>query len=304
MHKRDNRPRVSIGLPVYNGERFLEATVESICGQTFGDFELIISDNASTDGTESICRKHASADKRIRYLRNASNRGAAYNFNRVFQLSKGEYFKWAAHDDVYAPTYLENCVAGLDWDPSAVLCFPKVRFIDESGAMVDDHGYKARGLNFKPHERFVDIVLPTHIITEIFGLIRAECLKQTPLIAGYASSDRVLLGELALHGRFVEIPDYLFFHREHAERSANVFVTLHSYLKWFAPDQADKVVFPTWKLLGEHLLSISRAPLNATERLRCYLGMARWVRSRRCSLISDVGIALKQTIGRPMTQQA
>ena len=304
MRTCQNRPRVSIGLPVYNGERFLEATLESICGQTFGDFQLIISDNASTDGTESICLRHAAADKRVRYFRNASNQGAAYNFNRVFELSSGEYFKWAAHDDVYAPTYLEECVAGLDQNPSAVLCFPKVRFIDESGRMVDDHGYKARGLSLNPHERFFEIVLPTHIITEIFGLIRAECLKQTPLIAGYASSDRVLLGELALHGRFVEIPDYLFFHREHAERSANVFVTLHSYLKWFDPGQADRVVFPTWKLLGEHLLSISRPPLNGTERLRCYLGMVRWVRSRRRSMISDVRIALKKTIGGPIPQQA
>jgi len=303
MHKRAHRPRVSIGLPVYNGERFLEATVESICGQTFDDFELIISDNASTDGTESICRKHAAADKRIRYYRNASNRGAAYNFNRVFELSTGEYFKWAAHDDVCAPTYLENCVAGLDWNPYAVLCFPKVRFIDESGVVVDNHGYKARGLSLEPHERFCDIVLTSHIITEIFGLIRAECLKQTPRIAGYAASDRVLLGELALHGRFMEIPEYLFFHREHAERSANVFVTLHSYLKWFDPTQGDKVVFPTWKLFGGHLLSISRAPLSVTERLRCYLGMARWVRSRRWGMITDVRIALNQTLGRPIPLQ-
>lgn len=297
-------PKVSIGLPVYNGARFVEATLVSLLSQTFDDFELIISDNASNDRTEDICKAYAAKDRRIRYFRNTTNRGAAFNFNRVVELCSGEYFKWAAHDDVCEPTYLEKCIAVLDQDPSVVLCFSKVTFIDGDGKIIDDHGYTARGLSLRPHERFLDLVMPAHIITEIFGVIRTRCLKQTPLIGSYAGSDRVLLGELALHGRFFEIPEYLFFHREHPERSANVFVTLHSYLRWFDPAKADRAVFPTWRIFVEQLRSIRRAPLNMGERLRCYLGMGRWVRSRRWSMIADVRMALKQIFARLTAQRA
>ena len=96
-------PRVSVGIPVFNGERFLAETIESILAQTFKDFEIVISDNASTDRTEEICRSYAARDPRIRYNRNDTNRGAAWNHNRVFELARGEYFKWQSHDDFCAP---------------------------------------------------------------------------------------------------------------------------------------------------------------------------------------------------------
>src|SRR5215831_4630775 len=131
--------------------------------QTFEDCEFIVSHNASTDRTEEICRGYASYDKRIRYVRNESNRGAAFNFNQTFELSSGEYFKWAAYDDLCAPTYVEKCVSVLDQNPSVVLCFTRVRFIDESGAIIDDRGYSPRGLSLKAYERFVDIVAAAHI---------------------------------------------------------------------------------------------------------------------------------------------
>jgi glycosyltransferase involved in cell wall biosynthesis len=116
-------PRVSIGLPVYNGERFLKDALDSILSQTYRDFELIISDNASSDHTEEICRRYAARDERVRYYRYDNNVGAARNFNRVFQLSRGEYFKWAAHDDICSPGFLQRCVKILDSDTAVVVCF-------------------------------------------------------------------------------------------------------------------------------------------------------------------------------------
>ena len=94
------KPRVSIGLPVYNGQEFLEETLHSILNQTFNDFELIICDNASTDRTAEICRSFAKRDRRIRYYRNEINLGAAKNFNGVFFLARGEYLKWSDNDDL------------------------------------------------------------------------------------------------------------------------------------------------------------------------------------------------------------
>ena len=121
----DRIPKVSIGMPVLNGENYIEPAIRSILAQTYSDFELIISDNASQDRTEEICLYYAKKDRRIRYHRNDSNIGAARNFNRTVELAKGQYFKWAAHDDTLAPEYLEKCLEVLEQDESLILCFPE-----------------------------------------------------------------------------------------------------------------------------------------------------------------------------------
>src|SRR4029079_828820 len=288
-------PRVSIGLPVYNGENFLEAALVSLLNQTYEDFELIISDNASSDRTEEICRSYASKDKRIKYFRNDTNRGAMFNYNRVFELSSGEYFKWAAHDDVVADTFLEKAVSALDRDPAVLLCLSKVKFIDDRGAILEQYNPRSRGLSIKAHERFCDLVISTHIVTEIFGLIRASVLKEVGPQGAYVGSDRVLLGELALIGHFYQIPECLFFHREHANTASNLYADPRLYDVWYAPERANKYIrFPYGKLLSEYLRSIRDAPLAGRERVRCYLGMLRWLRVFRHRLIDDVLVAMKQ----------
>src|SRR3954470_23138397 len=107
-------PRVTIGLPVYNGARYLAEAIESVLAQTFTDFELVISDNASTDATAAIALQYAARDPRVRYSRNRENIGSARNFGRAFELATGEFFKWMASDDLISPEFLENCVAALD----------------------------------------------------------------------------------------------------------------------------------------------------------------------------------------------
>jgi glycosyltransferase involved in cell wall biosynthesis len=129
----DGLPRVSIGLPVYNGERHLPAALDSLLAQTYRDFELIISDNALTDRTEEICRGYAARDSRIRYHRSPVNRGMIWNHDRVFHLARGEYFKWVGHDDLYDPDMLRHCVEALDRDPGAVLAMVGKVDIDAEG---------------------------------------------------------------------------------------------------------------------------------------------------------------------------
>src|SRR5437879_5289624 len=118
-------PRVTIGMPVYNGEARLATALDSLLAQDYRDFELIISDNASTDATGSICHDYARADGRIRYYRHPQNMGAAHNFQRVLQLARGQYFMWAAYDDLWDPDFLTRCLAVLETDPSAVLAYPQ-----------------------------------------------------------------------------------------------------------------------------------------------------------------------------------
>src|SRR5262245_16514015 len=125
-------PRVSVGLPVYNGERYLPNTLTRLLEQDFEDFELIVSDNASTDATQEICRSFT--DRRVRYSRNDTNIGLAANHNRAFALSRGELFKWAAHDDDFPRAMLARFVEAFDRaSPAVSLVFSHCEYIDEFG---------------------------------------------------------------------------------------------------------------------------------------------------------------------------
>ena len=295
------RPRVSIGLPVYDGVNYLAETLDSILAQTFGDFELIISDNASTDGTQEICRQYAARDPRIRYVRNATNLGAAKNYNRVFELSRSEYFKWSGHDDPLAPQFLERCVEVLDRDPAIVLCFSRNRAINEHGAEHDVGALTARTFAPKPqlgsphaHIRFYHAVVADHPQGAIFGLIRRHVLAQTTLIGGYRSSDLPLLGELALRGRFHQISEALQDRRFHSQQGRYVYNTRQLREEWFDPSRSHKRTHPHLRLFKEHVNSIRRAAPDSRTRTLCYGYMAMWVIKYVC-----VRAPLKMLLRRP-----
>ena len=283
-------PRVSIGLPVLNGEKYLPDTLACILAQSFSDFELIISDNASTDATEAICRDYASRDSRIRYYRNYENVGAARNFNLVFGHSRGEYFKWAAHDDQIAPTFLSRCVEALDQDNYAVLAYSKAKIIDANGEIVGDYKVSLPNIDSaSPHRRFADLVLINHLCVKIFGVIRADILRRTPLIGSYIASDRVLLAELGLYGRFCQIPEYLFSMRDHAERSLRA-MPFHFRAAWFDPANRGRLIFPHMKFFREYFRCVSRVPLSTPARALCSLQLLRWpwVNMNWARMIADV----------------
>jgi glycosyltransferase involved in cell wall biosynthesis len=291
-------PKVSIGLPVRNGEDYLSSALDSLLNQTFQDFELIISDNGSTDQTCEICKQYAARDKRIRYYRSDENHGAAWNFNRVFELSHGEYFKWAAHDDLLAPTFLEGCVKVLDSDPSIVIAHTYSNIIDDTGDLVETYPVHLNTASLHPIHRFRDLLIEWHLCLEIFGLIRRSALQETPLIGNYAHGDGILLERLALLGRFYEIPEILFFSRKHSRQSMNVYGVYrkghndyHNYTVWFDPSKARKIFLPTWRMLYEHISAIRESFLRPADRYLGYLYILRWVIRRRVPLIFDLVMA-------------
>ncbi len=288
-----NKPRVSIGMPVYNGENFLKPALDSILAQTFEDFELIISDNASTDRTQEICQIYAAKDRRIRYYRNDGNLGASKNYNRVFELSLGGYFKWAAHDDVLAPEYLERCVEVLDQDPSIVLADSSTGKIDENGVLVGSYDYEMRVDSPKPHERLHDLICVPHFCTSAFALMRTSGLKTTPLVASYVSSDRNMLVALSLIGRFYIVPQQLFFRRDHAQTSIRSY-GLQDRLGWFDPKKAGRLNLPTWRAGIEYFKSITRAPLNWSDRLLCYAQLGLWLKQKWIGLLKEIAIATQR----------
>ncbi len=274
-------PRVTIGLPIYNGQNYLAQTMDSILAQTYRDFEIIISDNASTDQTEAICREYAARDARVHYYRNEANIGASANYNRVFELGQGAYFKWAAHDDLLAPTYLERCVEVLDRYPDVVLAYTQAKAIDDKGNIVKIYPGKHHFASPMPRERFYEFVLDPHPVVAVFGLMRREVLGRTRLIGKYSGSDRPLLSELSLLGKFYEVPEHLFFYRFHEEQSWGGNKSSQAQQAWYDPLRAGKITFPQWRLLREHLRSIERSPVGIKDRVSCYLYMGYWMAKNR-----------------------
>jgi glycosyltransferase involved in cell wall biosynthesis len=292
-------PRVSIGLPVYNGAAFLADAIDSLLTQTFSNFELVISDNASTDATESICRDRAARDPRVRYFRNAENLGATRNFNRVAKLARGEYFKWAAHDDVHEPDCLRRCVEALDADGAVVLVYPRSREIDEAGATIRTVGTDVDADLPQAAQRFRVMIRREYSCVAIFGLVRTSALRRTKLLSTYADCDRVLLAEISLAGRIRELPEALFVHRQHRSRSVFQFPSRQTRNAWFDPSKAARPTFPYTRQFFGNLAAIRRSPLSAADRLACTPWMGEWLLRNADGLWEDVAYAVRFVL-RPL----
>jgi len=276
--KIDHQPRVSIGLPVFNAEKYLEQALNSILDQTYKNFVLIISDNASTDCTQSICQVYQERDPRIQYYRNERNLGIAPNFRRAFQLSSSDYFKWAPYDDLIAPDFLSRCVSVLDQNPDVILVYSKVKVIDENGTYVVDYDPGPDTNLQQPNGRFRNLVLHPEYAVQQMGLIRTEVLKKTGLIGSYPASDEILLAELSLLGQFYEIPEHLYYYRRHGEQSTQgAYKTQRSRVVLFDTSYADKIVLPKWKYFFASLRAVRHAPITGFERALCYGHMMRWL---------------------------
>lgn len=282
---------MTIGMPVFNGERYLESAVISILDQTYRDFQLVISDNGSTDQTREICEAYAASEPRIRYFRHEKNLGAAHNYNRVFDLSRGRYFKWAAHDDLCGPEFLERCVEVLESNSSVVLCYPRTHLIDERGLFIDVYDDDLDLKSQRAHERFRQFherYRHPAKCNPIFGLIRASALQDTQRIGRFISSDMILLGELSLLGQFVEIPARLFSRRDHRYRSVRALPGHAARALWFDPTHRRVEKYVRFRWCKEYFRIIERAPISRVEKAHCYLQMGKWLAWNRKPLTREL----------------
>ena len=302
-----NTPSLSVGLPVYNGQRFVGKAIESILNQDFEDFELIVSDNASTDDTGHICRQYARMDKRIRYYRNEVNVGAAPNHNRVFELANGKYFKWAGHDDECHPQFLRRCVEVLDRAPdSVVLAYPHAELIDQDGTVTDQYLVSIACESPRPHPRLAKLVTCIDLGTPMYGVVRSEALRKTHLHGSYIGADYVLLAELALLGEIREVPHALLRKRIHPGRSMEAHRTEEEHMAWFDPRNRCKRRFLQVgdRLTLEYFRSVWHVPMGLSDKVACaYVVLictqrdraARWKRrirrlfGLRAGSMSDIG---------------
>lgn len=228
--------RVTIGLPVYNGENFVGHAIQSVLDQTYSDWVLIISDNASTDRTREICESFAAQEPRIQYHRSEQNRGAAWNFNQVFRLSRTEYFRWLSHDDYLMPRAIERCLEELEARPEIVSCSTATGALDSDGfRILDDtesecdlgcqgltESSESQRLKLatakRPSDRYRGILLYSRRCNEVYGVVRRDIMAKTQLHPNYCGGEKVFLAELALHGPIFEIPELLFYVRWHTAR--------------------------------------------------------------------------------------
>jgi glycosyltransferase involved in cell wall biosynthesis len=261
---------VSIGLPVYNGGKYLHRAITSLLSQDYRQIELIISDNASTDDTEAICRKFAGEDPRIRYYRAEQNMGAAWNFNRVFELSSGEYFMWAAHDDWRDESFVRLCMECLERESSAVLCFANTFMVFPDNRVTN----AVSGLRLDQshaRQRFAEMLhcsCATRLVT-IYGMIRASALRATTGAENYYCSDWGLLLQLCWQGSFIRCPDTsLYYQSKTQQEDAIQFYFCVSRL--LHPNNRPRAYdLPCWRL-GFHFLRIAWT-VPATFRTRLLL---------------------------------
>ncbi|HTX27468.1 MAG TPA: glycosyltransferase family 2 protein [Streptosporangiaceae bacterium] len=276
-------PRLTIGLPVYNGERYLAQAIDALLGQSYEDFELIISDNASTDGTAEICRRSAQHDARVRYIRQPKNIGLAPNHNVVVEEARGELFKWAANDDLYAGDLIERCVQALDQHPDVVLAHCWTALIDGSGTVTRAYEYPLSTSSPRAPERFRSLLFDSGGDDD-YGVIRTDVLRRTAMKESYHHADRTIIAELALYGRFYQVPDWLYFRRDHPGRAERSHPSVRSRCANMDPRRADPLRHPAVRLYGEYVWAyvraIWRAPLSAADKRECYQHLAGWFASR------------------------
>jgi glycosyltransferase involved in cell wall biosynthesis len=305
-------PLVSVGLFVYNGERFIEGALHSILNQTFSDFELIISDNASTDRTGEIAEAYAKRDGRVRYYRSEKNMGAGWNVRRVYELARGKYFKQAAADDLLEPDFLLRCVEILESDPDCVLAYTGTKEVDENGTFIKNYITPMKTDSNDPVARFRGMFhWGGDKCYQVFGVMRISALRQLPPQGSYVNADGVLLTRMSLLGRFYEVPEQLFISRRHREQSM---ATLPVRVKqprrfrltnrygdlpcpeWWDPAKTRALTFPEFRRLREYFLSIYRAPLGAGQKLRCYYMLLPWIRWHFTRMLKDLLIAADQVV--------
>ena len=276
-------PRLSIGLPVYNGERYLSEAIEALLGQTYRDFELILSDNASTDGTPDICRHYERLDDRVRFVRQPRNIGLSGNHNFVVDQSRGELFKWASYDDLYARDLIERCVEALDAQPNIVLAHSWTSVIDSDGQVIKVFEYPLGTSGPWAPGRFQSMLYDTGG-DDIYGVVRSEVLRRVSPERSHHHADRTIVAELSLHGPFHQVPDWLYFRRDHPMQAERAHSSMRARCANMDPRRADQFKHPAARLAAEYLLgyvrAIQGAPLSSADRRQCYRTLAGWTLRR------------------------
>jgi glycosyltransferase involved in cell wall biosynthesis len=283
------QPLVTIGLPVYNGGKYLAESVDSLLGQTYRRLELVISDNASTDSTRELCEGFAAQDSRVRYSRREQNIGGVRNHSHVVGEARGELFMWASADDRWEPTYVERCVEVLLSDPTVVLAYARNATMDEHGTST---GVYPAGFALDTDDvvdRFRQLTQTDNPIEPFYGVMRVAALRRTTPLALHPGFDRFVLAELGLLGRFRQVDEPLYVRRIHSDQSVRAFPKLRERYLWINPAARNRlIVLPMWEFGFRFAAAALRLAPGSGARLRCLWHMLKWCNWNRRRLGADL----------------
>jgi len=280
-------PTVSIGMPIHNGGIWLADSIESILNQTYSDLELVITDNASTDNSEEICRSYAAQDSRVRYIRHNTNIGGPNNYNSAFHHTSSPYFKWASCNDICQKEMIERCIEVLLARKDVVLSYPKTRLLLEETNTTEDYEDNLDLQDESACSRFKKLLQKIRLNNAMNGIFRSEVLKNTPLMKLHVAEDINLMAELTLYGKFVEIPEYLFYRRmgSNADRKT---MTKEEIFDHYDPNKLDGMYFQRWKINADYFSAAYRSPISINEKLCVYRYLLRVLNWDKRALFNDL----------------
>jgi glycosyltransferase involved in cell wall biosynthesis len=284
---------VSVGMPAYNAEGTIEKAIDSILSQDYPNIELIVSDNASTDRTEAICRRIASQDRRVRYFRQSENVGVHNNYNFVFLQARGRYFKWASSNDCCHPTFLTKCVAALEEDSRAVVCCPRTVLVFADGReartcdalSLDSSSAVSRYIEFRQRIKLNNVMN---------GVIRSESLRRTSLYRGYVGADINMMAELTFHGTFIELEEHLFYRSADPQTTARLMDDADAE-RYYRPTGNSRMRMQVWISDLNYLARAAVAPMTVADRARLIAYNLREMVRHRDALGRDIVDVLRST---------
>jgi glycosyltransferase involved in cell wall biosynthesis len=277
------QPLITICVPVYNGARYLRDCVDSLLGQTYGDFALVISDNASTDGTREIAEAYARADRRVRYHRQERNIGLYGNWNFLLRSATSKYVKIAAADDCWSPTMVGDALEQLENDPSVVLCYPLTTLVDADGNETEKYDYRLHVMDAEPAARFRRVLTEIRLVNQLTGIIRTEAVRRALPILQHTVGDRIYVAELSLYGKILQLNEYQYFRRFHEGASSFHRNSEAHQVTYVLAAGASKLRHEAWKYHGALLRRVARSPLRPVEKGKLLAWLMRnavWDRRR------------------------
>ncbi len=269
-------PLVSIGIPVYNEAKFIAEALTNLLAQTYPSLQILISDNASSDDTEEICRGFALKYPQITYIRHVKNLGQQGNFNYVPLVASGDYFCWAAGHDFLAPTFIADCVSALQNSPQAVLAYPRTIDVLPDGKPFNENSRPFSLEHFSPAQRFCEVMWRVDC-NYVYGLWRRTAMIDSKLFQPFPAPDRVFLSEMAIKGTFVPVQTIRYCRMNRGKKQTEI-EKRHRLMSYIFPDKkftdaqlsTNEFYRPT--LRGFYRV-VQDAPFSILLRLRCFVSV-------------------------------
>jgi len=280
-------PLVSVLVPVYNGERFLRHCLDSLLAQTYRKFVLLISDNASTDGTREICESYAKADPRVRYQRNPVNVGMYGNLNLLLRLARTPFVKLASADDFWAPTMLADAMEQMQADPSLVLCHPRAVLVDEKGDEIRRYDKPLHLMENDPAVRFRRVLHELGLVNQLMGVMRTDAVRSMLPFLGFPPADSVFLAELSLHGKIMELPKFQYFRRFHQESSSWNRKSASHQIRLVSGAGTRRLHLATWKYHWGLARRVLHSPIAVRAKMELMAFLARRAAWDRAALMNE-----------------